>query len=141
MNEGSLEVRLGVDEEVRRQLLLEGLRDFIQGFPGWNIFITQTFAHSISADRSDMAIERVQRFLESSLRRPHGFLGAELHRSGTVHLHGLIGASGDVSRKRLWERLHRRFGFSRIEPVRSHEQVTAYCTKYVTKRLAEWVLW
>lgn len=137
----SLEARLGELEEVRRTTLLRELRNYIQGFHGWNLFITQTFAYPMPAHRADVALERVRSFLDDSLQRPHGFLGAELHRSGLVHLHGLIGAAGTVRRTVLWQKLFRRFGFARVEMVRSPADVTAYCTTYITKSLAEYLIW
>jgi len=136
-----LEARLGELEEVRRAALLMELRDYIQGFHGWNLFITQTFAHPMPASRSDVALDRVRTFLDDSLQRPHGFLGTELHRSGFVHIHGLIGAAGTVRRTVLWQKLFRRFGFARVELVRSRTDVAAYCTTYITKSLAEYLIW
>ncbi len=137
----TLEERLGPLEEERREKVRQALREYITACWGWDTFITQTFSYEMSRDQADVALARVQAFLAKRYRLSHGFLGAELHRSGSVHLHGLFGTASPIRRSALWEALHSRFGFARVVPARSHEAVAAYCTKYVTKSLAEWLLW
>lgn len=132
--------RLGPLEENYRGTLQQTLREYISSFPGWNIFITQTYAREMPRSRADVALVSLATYLQKRYRRCKGFLGAELHRSGSVHIHGLIGAAPIINRTRLWEALHRRYGFARVVPVRSQADVAAYCTKYVTKSLVEWLI-
>lgn len=74
------------------------------------------------------------------------FLACEPHKySRNLHAHGLVAewepaylpersdVYGQYSRLSLWHDYFREFGRSRVEPVNNVGQVSAYCSKYVTK--------
>lgn len=129
---------LGHDEENRRLAVLEGLRGWISETPGWDQFLTVTFRDAFASRKADVALESLSKYLRRRLPGVRGFVGAELHKSGDVHLHGILGTVVPVTRTRVWRDLHDRFGYARLVPVRSAASVSEYCTKYVTKSLAEW---
>lgn len=65
-------------------------------------------------------------------------------RSG-VHLHGLVKADKKyvefIPTQRIWQGLFTRFGRSKVELVHNLEQVTGYCSKYVTKSQGDYYFW
>jgi len=67
------------------------------------------------------------------------FIGVEPHKSGDLHLHGLLAGRGGGWQPEIklpwdiWEGLFERFGRSKVEACNSQEAVTAYCAKYVLK--------
>ncbi len=63
------------------------------------------------------------------------FLACEPHRfSHNLHAHGLIsGLPGLYNPVAFEKALGKRFGFSRVSPCRSQDDVAGYCSKYVTK--------
>jgi len=82
-----------------------------------------------------------------------GFIGTELHTLGTLHVHGVVapawgfpehevdsmGGTGKTRRTQLYRDLFRRFGRSEVRQVYSLGAVIAYCSKYVTKSLTEYL--
>ena len=82
-----------------------------------------------------------------------GFIGTELHALGTLHVHGVVapawglpehevdsmGATGKTRRTQLYRDLFWRFGRSEVRQVYSLGAVIAYCSKYVTKSLTEYL--
>jgi hypothetical protein len=54
------------------------------------------------------------------------------------HVHALWADTASVFRKEVWAAWFKRYGRARIEPVRSFEDVSGYCSKYVTKEGAWW---
>jgi hypothetical protein len=68
-----------------------------------------------------------------------GFLVAEPHQSGDLHIHGII-AGGLPQQKTIslpWSieaGLRDKFGIAKVEAPRHHECVTMYCAKYLLKQ-------
>ena len=56
------------------------------------------------------------------------------------HAHSLWVDCASKSRRDVWRTWFDRYGRARIEPVRDKEDVTGYCSKYVTKQGAWWDL-
>ena len=70
-----------------------------------------------------------------------GFIGAERHTSGDIHVHGLISPGvRELHRSYLWDDLFRLYGISRLEPAKGIDNVATYCAKYITKDLAAWLM-
>ena len=79
------------------------------------------------------------------------FVACEPHRfSHNLHAHGLIATPEPASlpwrgpnsgparyepntATEFWDKFHHRFGWSRVETIRSMADVSAYCAKYVCK--------
>ena len=80
---------------------------------------------------------------EKEVGRPvEGIIGAELHKSGQPHGHGLLSihnglAAGDKVRlKDLW-RGYRGNEWCRVDAPKSQGDVAGYCAKYMTKDMGE----
>lgn len=123
------------------------LSEWLSLFP-WTFFITVTFRWWARPEQAQPHFEYVRSAL-ARYRPEHLFLGSELHKKGDLHIHGLyaegqgayvagFGAPRDID---IWSTLFKRFGRSKVEPVRSIEAVAAYCTKYVTKDLTDYNIW
>lgn len=125
---------------IQGQLRLD-YSDWLQSLP-WDYFVTIT----CRADRRDpLAFLRDIEAQEISERIRRGFWAIEPHKRGEIHAHGIIAVyhhvistrySGDhdlASPYQFWANFFRSFGRSRVDCVRSRENVTGYCSKYVTK--------
>lgn len=112
----------------------------------WDYFITVTFRKRFTD--SIKAHETVWETL-SGLWTGRAFLAVERHRypNNACHVHGLVKGIGGPERVigrpsfdsfHLWHNLYVNHGRSMVEEVRSVEDVAAYCSKYVVKRLSEY---
>lgn len=66
------------------------------------------------------------------------FMACEPHTSGMLHVHGVAFVNWPRSEMsalsyNAWSTSFRRFGRSKFEACRSREDVSGYCSKYVTK--------
>lgn len=68
-----------------------------------------------------------------------GFLVAEPHQSGDLHIHGII--AGGLPKQEpialpwdIWHGLFDRFGRAKVEAPNKHQCVTMYCSKYLLKQ-------
>ena len=129
-----------LEEETRQTQLVEELREWLSSL-GWTFFITVTFRQPREMHQSMSALNSVHKAL-SPWKPRLVFLGTEQHVSRLMHIHGLF-SSGLIHPNTwiMWQRLFERFGRSKVEWVRSQEDVTAYCTKYVTKKLTDYNIW
>lgn len=107
----------------------------------WDWFLTVTF----KKPRKDpyYALNAVESALRSVYRHPTSFIGAELHRSGDVHVHGLFRVCRSCNNDpkdtfHLWAQLFGRLGRSEVVPPRSAADVNKYVTKYCTKDLTDY---
>ncbi len=78
--------------------------------------------------------------------RAHGaanvFLGTELHRSGYLHVHGLLADPLiELGWGPLTRELRRRYGRNKLERIRDKTKVATYCSKYVAKELTDYNIW
>lgn len=130
----------------------------------WDYFITITLDPS-KYDRTDLEkFHKDLTQLFRDLRKKYGFkidflLIPELHKDGkSWHMHGFLKGLplehlqqfkiGDIMGKALaekvlngdivynWEAYQKKFGFCDLEPIRNHEAVSKYITKYINKALA-----
>ncbi len=133
------------EARIRRQQLgaREQLGAYLQSFP-WSYFITVTtrkpWKDSISLNRE------AYRVLNEATAVERSFLCTEpYYLRGGVHLHGLVKADDKyeqfIPTRDIWQRLFTRFGRSKVEVVRSLENVTGYCSKYVTKSTGDYYFW
>ena len=110
--------------------------DFIQSYH-WDYFATVTF----KSPRKEpyYAIKNVWRECQK-VGAARGFLVAEPHESGDLHIHGLLATAAKGALPSLalpWDvegSMRKRFGISRVEACNSAEAVSSYCAKYVTKQ-------
>lgn len=125
----------------------DALAEWLETFK-WTFFLTVTFRWWARPEQAQSHFEYVRR----ALARYHPerlFLGAELHKKGDLHLHGIY-AEGDGAYTPgfgtpraidIWSLLYKRFGRSKVEAVRNPAAVVSYCTKYVTKQLTDYNIW
>jgi len=107
--------------------------DYLLGFP-WQAYHTQTFKNT----RNDTtnAVYAVWNTLSNKLGWTRGFLAAERHKLGGVHIHALLANDYDF---KSWQipatkkYCDKAFGFTHIESARNQATVNLYCAKYVVK--------
>lgn len=111
--------------------------DFLQKTP-WDYFITATFRDPLPQHRVATSLRSVGKTLKRY--KPGAvFLGAEQHESHFYHIHGLYRQGlVNVPASFLWQDLFTTYGRAKVEIIRSVDDVSAYCTKYVTKKLADY---
>lgn len=120
----------------RTNMQREQYAEWLQGYR-WDAFLTSTFRrprkepyYALQAVRGELERHNVVR----------GFLAAEPHQSGDLHIHGIVagsirnGHSLMDSPTGIWEGLFKRFGRAKVEPCNNHEAVTMYCSKYLLKQ-------
>lgn len=110
----------------------------------WDYFITLTISKD-KYDRYDLQtyIKDLGKWI-SNYHTHHGskifyILIPEQHKDGAWHMHGLI--SGVLPKHLIenkYEKLDfpmysKKFGFCSLDPIRSHEAVSKYITKYISK--------
>lgn len=123
-----------------RESELEGLSTWVHGLAPWSVYFTGTFSGEFSEAASQRAFERFMRRTYSSISY---FYSIERNpsRSGH-HVHALFADCAGLRRKAQWKSWKDRYGFARIEPVKSREDVAAYCSKhlvgYLTKAGGWW---
>lgn len=110
----------------------------------WDYFITLTLDR-FKQDRHDLDAYRSQLgMMVRNLNRKQGYdikylLVPEQHKDGAWHLHGFIRGirDDDLNPNRNgfleWTSHARRFGFTSLSRIRSHEACSRYITKYVSK--------
>lgn len=73
-----------------------------------------------------------------------GFLAPEEHKTGRLHVHGLLGGGNGPSlaiQAYTWEALFRRFGRADVKIMTEKKGAVYYCTKYVAKELTDYWIW
>jgi len=102
----------------------------------WDYFATVTFARP---RRDTLAAIRDVDHSVANLRE-RAFWAVEPHRSGALHLHGLLKSTTLENHQdpfhsatEFWHRFFHAFGRSRVQAANSSEAVARYCAKYVTK--------
>jgi len=139
-------MEIGLKAELREAEAKEHAADLSAGWlefldvVEWDWFLTITFKRP----RKDpyLALNSVETAIRSVYSHPTAFLGAEYHRSGDVHVHGLYKLCSACQLKddsfALWSTLFDRLGRSEVVPPRKKADVVKYTTKYCTKDLTDW---
>ena len=110
--------------------------EWLQGYH-WDYFLTSTFR----SPRIEpyYALKGVWNELRKS-NVFRGFLVAEPHQSGDLHIHGLVAGRGGSWQPvidlplDIYAGLFKRFGRAKVEAVNSRELVSSYCAKYLLKQ-------
>lgn len=112
------------------------MADWVNYLADWRVIAHLTFSWECSMDSGRRVYER---FMQRHLARVSYFYALEQNPSRDgFHVHALWADTGSVFRKLAWSEWFQRYGRARIEPVRSYNDVSAYCAKYVTKERAWW---
>lgn len=110
--------------------------EWVHGLAPWRVIAHHTFAWEAS-------IWSAQKSYEKFMSRENGdvsyFYAIEQNpgRPGH-HIHALWADCESVQRSEVWNKWFLRYGRNRIEPVRNSQDVSGYCSKYVTKEGAWW---
>jgi len=112
----------------------------------WEWFPTYTFTQDTHPERALKLFRVWKNKLNKQIygprwhkREPFGIywvISIENHKSGQIHLHGLIAGVGDARRLSWmdnWFELDKLAGFSRIYQIENKLKATTYVSKYVTK--------
>jgi len=126
------------DKTLQRKFDSEQMADWVNWLADWQVIAHLTFSWECSLESGRRVYER---FMKRHLARVSYFYALEENpgRDG-FHVHALWADAGSVFRKEAWSAWFTRYGRARIEPVRSHEDVSGYCAKYVCKERAWWNL-
>jgi hypothetical protein len=159
--------RLTADEEDTRNrvvaiaLAREALAPWVAQLRNWDIYATFTYdpakvtwnegrhadfipPPSPSASRRHM-LQYLQELSEELGRDIGAFCALETTRKGWPHWHGLVAAGGlgadeFSTASRLWFETRGFAKFTRVQPG-EHDQIAAYCSKYLCKDTGDVVLW
>lgn len=126
------------DQVAQRRFDAEQMADWVNWLADWQVIAHLTFSWECSLDSGRRVFER---FMQRHLSRVSYFYALEENpcRDG-FHVHSLWADAGTVFRKEAWAAWFTRYGRARIEPVRTQEDVSGYCAKYVCKERAWWNL-
>jgi hypothetical protein len=123
-------------EGTKKGLELEAMSSWVQGLKPWQVISHLTFEWEASMDSTRRNYEK---FMRTELSDVDYFYAIERNPSRAGHhVHALWHRPLAIARRQAWADWFHRYGRARIEPVRSSEDVTGYCAKYVTKEGAWW---
>jgi hypothetical protein len=112
------------------------IANWVRGLAPWSVFMTPTFRWEASLESARRCFEK---FMRMQLPEVSYFYAIEENPSRDGHhVHALWADCEAVLRRGVWERWFEKYGRARIEPVRSKDDVTDYCGKYVCKASAWW---
>lgn len=139
----SMERYLLPDARSQRTFDAQQMASWVNWLAPWEVISHLTFAWECSQDSGRRVFER---FMLRHLARVSYFYALEQNpaRDG-FHVHCLWADCSSVFRREAWAAWFGRYGRARIEPVRSHEDVSDYVSKhvvssYVTKDPIWWNL-
>ena len=122
------------------QELREAFAEWLQTL-SWDWFLTQTFEIPRLPHQSIQVLNR----LAATLRHFSAagvFLGTETHKSGYLHVHGLVrDPLMAIPWGPLTRALRRRYGRNKLERIHDVAKVASYCSKYVAKELTDYNIW
>lgn len=127
-DEGDLSFQQEVDKDQ--------MATWVSWLAPWQVILHGTWRWEASVWSAQRAVEK---FRLKHLSRCSFFYALEENpgRDG-YHVHGLLADCTAIYWKDIWAAWCKRYGRFRSEPVRSTEDVTRYCAKYVTKERAWW---
>jgi hypothetical protein len=109
---------------------------WVSNLANWEVIAHHTFEWEASIWSAQKSYER---FMKRELHDVSYFYAIEQNPSRCGHhVHALWADCEGVQRSSIWDKWHEHYGRNRIEPVRSQNDVTDYCSKYVTKEGAWW---
>jgi hypothetical protein len=131
--------RMCRQDRLRDALLVATTSDWVGSLALWQVIAHLTFEWECSLDAARRGFER---WMAKEMKGVSYFYSIEKNpgRPG-YHVHALFFRPLEIHRKAAWASWFGRFGRARIEPVRSMEDVTGYCAKYVTKDVQDQGWW
>ncbi len=127
-------------DDFRRLLELRDLRkawaSWLRTFE-WHHYATLTFKRPVTCGAAAAFFRRwIRRLEQRAGRRVDWFAVVELSRAGDVHLHALVGRTGDVTPKKLgaaWS-----WGWTRITRYDARRGAAAYACKHLASPSVEY---
>ena len=117
----------------------EQLTDWVTSLAPWKEFFTGTFAGEFSEAAAVRAFERFMRKHGSSIS--YFFVTEPNPSRAGHHVHAILADTYGLSYARLGKHWFKRYGFNKLEKIRSQEDVTAYCAKHAGKYLLKGTGW
>jgi hypothetical protein len=117
------------------KVLVDVMAPWVGGLQDWQVIAHLTFSWSASIWSAQRAVERFMRQMPGV---SYFYALEENPGRDGFHVHMLLWSALTIYRREMWAKWFERFGRARIEPVRSHVDVTSYCAKYVCKEGAWW---
>lgn len=133
-------------------LLSRAMGEWLSGF-NWAWWATVTFRSDFTLNSARRAVRNFFLMVEDAAGHPvGGFWAIERHKyrggddpaSLVPHFHALVADVAGVSRRAVWEKCHRRWGRTRIEPYDPTRGASQYVSKYCAKETfeqGEWGVW
>jgi len=128
----------------KNEMMVSEMSAWVHDLAPWQVISHLTFAFRDKFDRG-VSIAAAQRAFEKFMRRQLSDVSYfyAIERNGQAagvghHVHALFADCTGMLRTFVWEKWFNRYGRAKIEPVRSQEDVTGYCAKYVCKEGAWW---
>ena len=122
-------------QELAKDRKLLRVADWVGSLAPWSLFFTGTFEGEFSEASSVRAYER---FMRKYLADVSYFFVIERNPSRAGHhVHALFADCESTQRSTVWAHWKRIYGRNRLEPVRSHGDVTDYCSKHCGEYLTK----
>ena len=120
----------------RRNVAVLEMSGWVHNLADWKVISHLTFAWEARLDSAQRCYEK---FMARHLPDVSYFYALERNpaRDG-YHVHALWADTIGVYRRSAWQKWFERFGRARIEPVRDRNDVSDYCSKYVSKERSWW---
>ena len=123
-----------------REHELASIADWVHSLAPWSLYFTGTFEGEFSEASAQRAFER---FMKKHAPDVTYFYSIERNPSRQGHhVHALGADCAGLQRKDFWKAWFDRFGRNRLEPVKSRQDVSDYCSKhlvgYLTKEGGWW---
>jgi len=135
MNEKIFERVCGRDG-VKSGLLLDAMSNWVCGLAEWQVIAHLTFPWEASLNSARRCHDR---FMSRSHPDLDYFYAEEKNPSRPgYHIHELLYRPMGILCKGLWSDWFEKYGRCRFELIRSMDDVTGYCAKYVLKEQAWW---
>jgi len=98
---------------------------------GWEVMSTFTFRWEASVDSARRCFTR---WIRKRLPGVSWYYAIEANPSREgCHVHSLWADASAFHRKSLWQEARKKWGYARIEPVRSKRDSSSYASKYLSK--------
>ena len=111
------------------------IADFIDGLAPWQVFFTGTFQGNYTERQTQRAFEK---FMLRNYRDVTYFYVVEHNPSREGHhVHAIMYSNEVLWRDSMNQAWFNRFGFAKVEKIRSKKDVTSYCTKHVSAYLTK----
>jgi hypothetical protein len=136
------------DPLIQRGLDKNAMVTWVSSMAPWQVIAHLTWRDRVGEDgiARGISVEAARRGFEGFMRRELShvsyFYAVELNPSRLgSHVHAIWADCKNVYRKEVWASWFKHRGRARIEPVKSVNDVSDYCSKYITKECVDQAWW